>query len=231
MRWADAPGRGVGFVVRDRNAGGTSVPSPPIEDPRVPSTTGRRSRRDDLLAAAARRFVEVGLRRTTMEDIAREAGAGKATLYRHFSNKSDLIDALLVSESERLRRRLARAYEAEDGVLPGLEAAFVAGLRFLVEHPVLTRGRDEEPGMLLERVAAHRGPLVDASLDWFDDVVRQGMASGEIRRVDPRWAAEVLVRLMLSWFAFPPMAIPVHDEEQVRHFAQVLIADGLAARG
>lgn len=193
-------------------------------------TRGRRSRRDDLLAAAARRFVETGLRRTTMEDIAREAGAGKATLYRHFSNKSDLIDALLVSEGERLRRRLTRAYEQRDGVLPGVEDAFLAGLTFLVDHPVLTRGRDEEPAMLLERVAAHRGPLVEAALDWFADVIREGMETGEVRPVEPRWAAEVLVRLMLSWFAFPPMAIPVHDEAQARVFAHVLIADGLAAR-
>lgn len=193
-------------------------------------TTARQSRRDDLLAAAARRFVATGLRRTTMEDIAREAGAGKATLYRHFANKSDLIDALLVGEGERLRRRLTRAHDAHDEVLPGLEEAFLAGVRFLVEHPVLTRGRDEEPALLLERVTAHRGPLVEAALDWFAQVIQEGMDAGEIRQVEPRWAAEVLVRLMLSWFAFPPMAIPVHDPDQARVFAHALIADGLAHR-
>ena len=196
----------------------------------MPQTPVRRSRRDDLLAAAARRFVDVGLRKTTMEDIAREAGAGKATLYRHFANKSDLIDALLVSEGERLRRRLTRAYEAREGVLPGIEDAFLTGLRFLVEHPVLTRGRDEEPALLLERVTAHRGPMVEAALDWFAEVITQGIDRGEIRVVEPRWAAEVLVRLMLSWFAFPPMAIPVHDEAQARVFVHELIADGLATR-
>ncbi len=205
------------------------LPRFPDRESHVPDAPGRPSRRDDLLAAAARRFVETGLRKTTMEDIAREAGAGKATLYRHFSNKSDLIDALLVSEGERLRRRLTRAYDARDGVLPGIEDAFLTGLQFLVEHPVLTRGRDEEPAMLLERVAAHRGPLVEAALDWFAGVIAEGVATGEIRPVEPRWAAEVLVRLMLSWFAFPPMAIPVHDPEQARVFAHVLIAEGLAA--
>ncbi len=38
------------------------------------------------------------------------------------------------------------------------------------------------------------------------------------------------MRLMLSWFAFPPMAIPVHDPEQARIFAHALITDGLAPR-
>lgn len=197
----------------------------------MPDVPGRPSRRDDLLAAAARCFVETGLRRTTMEDIAREAGAGKATLYRHFSNKSDLIDALLVGEADRLRRRLTGAFRSREGVLPGIEEAFLAGLRFLVDHPVLTRGRDEDPALLLERVAAHQGPLVEASLEWFADVIAQGIASGEVRQVEPHWAAEVLVRLMLSWFAFPPMVIPVHDPARARLFTHVLIADGLAARG
>jgi AcrR family transcriptional regulator len=197
----------------------------------VPQTvTAAGSRREDLLAAAARRFVEVGLRRTTMEDVAREAGAGKATLYRHFANKSDLIDALLAREGERLRRRLTRARAAHDEVLAGIEDAFLTGLQFLVEHPVLAKGRDEEPAMLLERVTAHRGPLVETGLDWFAGAIEDGIRSGEVRPVQPRWAAEVLVRLMLSWFAFPPMAIPVHDPVQARAFVHELIVDGLAAR-
>lgn len=195
----------------------------------MPDTTARRNRREDLLVAAARRFVDVGLRRTTMEDIAREAGAGKATLYRHFANKSDLIDALLVREGDRLRRRLAQAFEAHVDVLPGIEDAFLAGVQFLVEHPVLTKGRDEEPAMLLARVTAHRGPLVESALATFADWIAEGVDRGEVRDVEPRWAAEVLVRLMLSWFAFPPMAIPVHDPAGARQFAHELIAQGLAA--
>ncbi len=137
---------------------------------------------------------------------------------------------LLVSEGERLRRYLSRAYEEREGVLAGIEDAFLAGLRFLVEHPVLARGRQEEPALLLERVTAHRGPLVDTALDWFAEVIADGVETGEIRDVRPRWAAEVLVRLMLSWFAFPEMAIPVRDEAQAREFARVLLTEGLAAR-
>ena len=194
----------------------------------MPDTPARSNRREDLLVAAARRFVDVGLRRTTMEDIAREAGAGKATLYRHFGNKSDVIDALLVREGERLRRRLSHAFEAHDEVLPGVEDAFLAGVQFFVEHPVLTKGRDEEPAMLLARVTAHRGPMVETALDTFADWIDAGVRRGEIRDVEPRWAAEVLVRLMLSWFAFPRMAIPVHDPTGARQFAHELIAQGLA---
>jgi AcrR family transcriptional regulator len=191
--------------------------------------TRRRDRREDLLAAAARRFVAVGLRKTTMEDIAREARAGKATLYRHFANKDAVIDALLEREAARFERRLRLAAGEHAGAAERIEAAFVVGVRFFVDHPVMTRGRDEEPGILLPRITAKGGPVVGRGLDLFADLIRQGVDAGELRTVDPRAAAEVIVRLILSYFSFPPMYVAVDDPDEARAFAHGLVAGGLRA--
>jgi AcrR family transcriptional regulator len=191
---------------------------------------GRRDRRDDLLAAAARRFVTVGIRRTTMEDIASEAGAGKATLYRHFANKDAVIDALLAREAERFERLLLAAAAEADTAVGELEAAFVAGVDFFVHHPVLIRGRDEEPAVLLPRITADGGPLVRRGLDLLADLVASGVERGELRDVDPRMTAEVLMRLLLSYFAFPPVHVRVDDPVEAAAFAHALVAGGLRAR-
>lgn len=196
-------------------------------------TTGsapHRGRRDDLLAAAARRFVAVGLRRTTMEDIAREAAAGKATLYRHFRNKDAVIDALLAREAERFTHILDRAAADQPDAAAEVEAAFLAGVRFFVEHPVLTRGRDEEPGLLLPRITADGGPLVRSGLERFTRLIADGVAAGDIRPVDPPAAAEVVMRLILSYFTFPPMYVRVDDPTEARAFAHALVAGGLRSR-
>jgi AcrR family transcriptional regulator len=190
----------------------------------------RRDRREDLLAAAARRFVARGIRRTTMEDIAKEAHAGKATLYRHFANKDAVIDALLEREAERFERLLERAAAGHDAAPDRIEAAFLAGVRFFVEHPVMTRGRDEEPGVLLPRITANGGPLVQRGFALFTRLVEEGVESGTLRRVDPPAAAEVIVRLTLSYFSFPPMHVRVDDPEEARAFAHALVAGGLLAR-
>jgi AcrR family transcriptional regulator len=190
----------------------------------------RRDRREDLLAAAARRFVARGIRRTTMEDIAKEAHAGKATLYRHFANKDAVIDALLEREAERFERLLERAAADHDAAPDRIEAAFLAGVRFFVEHPVMTRGRDEEPGVLLPRITANGGPLVQRGFALFTRLIEEGVASGTLRRVDPPAAAEVIVRLTLSYFSFPPMHVRVDDPEEARAFAHALVAGGLLAR-
>lgn len=189
-----------------------------------PARTGRR---EDLLAAAARRFVAVGIRKTTMEDIAREARAGKATLYRHFANKDAVVDALVEREAARYVRLLTAAADEHDRATDRIEAAFLAGVRFLVDHPVLTRGRDEEPGVLLPRITADGGPVVASGLELFTGLIRDGVDRGELREVDPRAAAEVIVRLILSYFAFPPMYVDVEDPVEGQAFAHALIAGGL----
>ena len=196
----------------------------------VPTGTGRPGRREDLLTAAARRFVAVGIRRTTMEDIAREATAGKATLYRHFSNKDAVIDALLAREAERFTRVLGRAVAGRTDAGAKVEAAFLAGVRFFLEHPVLTKGRDEEPGILLPRITANGGPVVRHGLALFTTLIEEGVASGEFRRVDPPAAAEVVMRLILSYFSFPPMHVRVDDPSEAQAFAHGLVAGALRAR-
>ena len=190
---------------------------------------GRGDRRQDLLSAAAERFVADGIRATTMEDIARDAGAGKATLYRYFANKDALIDALVERESERFARGIelaATAVEDADAVAR-LEAAFVAGVRFFVDHPLLVRDRDTEPAILLPRVTADGGPVVRRGLALFAALITAGIDSGELRRVDPNAAAEVVIRLILSYFVFPPMHVRVEDPVEASTFAHALIAGGL----
>ncbi len=190
----------------------------------------RRDRREDLLAAAAHRFVDRGIRGTTMEDIAKQAHAGKATLYRHFANKDAVIDALLEREGERFERLLERAAAEHHSAPDRIEAAFLAGVRFFVDHPVMTRGRDEEPGVLLPRITANGGPLVQRGLGLFTTLIEDGVSSGTLRRVDPPAAAEVIVRLILSYFTFPPMHVRVDDPDEARAFAHALVAGGLLAR-
>ena len=74
----------------------------------VPSDLSRRPKRADarrnserLIAAARDAFADEG-RSASLEDIARRAGVGIGTLYRHFSTRQELFEAVYVNEVEEL---------------------------------------------------------------------------------------------------------------------------------
>ncbi|WP_034261044.1 TetR/AcrR family transcriptional regulator [Actinospica robiniae] len=59
---------------------------------------------DRLLAVAAQCFAENGIQ-TSLRDVARRAGVGIGTLYRHFPTREALLEAVLDDRFDRLRRR------------------------------------------------------------------------------------------------------------------------------
>ncbi len=78
-----------------------------------PKRADARRNYEKVLAAAREAFAEGG-EATSLEDIARRAGVGIGTLYRHFPNRQALVEALYVHEVEEL----ARSAEELDGADP-----------------------------------------------------------------------------------------------------------------
>ena len=68
---------------------------------------GARNRRA-ILEAARRLFGEEGIANVRVADVAREAGVGKATVFRHFGDRSGLVVALLDNEDRELQEKILR---------------------------------------------------------------------------------------------------------------------------
>lgn len=54
--------------------------------------------KDDILREAQKLFQQFGLKKTTMEDIARSMGKGKSTLYYYYCSKEEIFDAVISKE-------------------------------------------------------------------------------------------------------------------------------------
>ena len=74
----------------------------------------RRSTRDMILDVAVRLFATTGLRRTTMETIATEAGRGRRTVYMYFGNKAEIYEAVVEREIKRITAPLRDVVSAGD---------------------------------------------------------------------------------------------------------------------
>jgi AcrR family transcriptional regulator len=73
------------------------------EGPKATRRLGREERRAQLVAAAARSFVQAGFAATSLDDVASAAGVTKAIIYRHFESKHDLYLAVLLDTRRRIR--------------------------------------------------------------------------------------------------------------------------------
>jgi AcrR family transcriptional regulator len=80
--------------------------------PRGPKRADARRNRERVLVAAREAFAEGG-ESTALEQIARRAGVGIGTLYRHFPNRQALLEALYVNELEEVCRSAARLDNAD----------------------------------------------------------------------------------------------------------------------
>jgi AcrR family transcriptional regulator len=145
-----------------------------------------------LLSAAARLFAARGSD-VTYEEIAHTAGVGRATLYRHFPSRDDLLGAILDGIQDEL--------EQLAGELPTGSRRFFPLFRACVDRqqntvPFIDFVRRSTPPATLERMRTRfeelfRVPLRDAQAA---GLVRPDIAASDIR----------LVLLMLSSFAGPP---------------------------
>ena len=88
----------------------------------------REARAQRILDAASALIMRYGYRKTTIDDIAREAGVGKGTLYLHWKSRDELFAALI------LREKVAMAEDIQQRIASDPEGA---SLRGLLKHAAL----------------------------------------------------------------------------------------------
>ncbi len=164
--------------------------------------TKKPQQEEKIVDAAARLFGGQRFHEVRMEDIAAEAGVGKGTLYRYFSDKEELYLDLLERSSKQFLDRL----EEEMGRAPGprqqLEACVAAIISFFDEQPHLFD--------LIQRAEVLRDP--NRAFPWEhirDELVQklcalfeQAKERGEFTIRDPELAAVILLGGLRSVIRF-----------------------------
>ncbi|MFD0035370.1 TetR/AcrR family transcriptional regulator [Streptomyces sp. NPDC055059] len=130
-----------------------------------------------LLEAAQRHFMQYGVG-TSLEAVAKEAGVGPGTLYRHFPTREALLAAVLQTRSEELVARQAEIAELGDA-----SAALEQWLRAMEEYFSAFSGLPE-PLMAAARAQEPDNPLTlpcDTLIATTDQYVQAAQRAGHVR--------------------------------------------------
>ena len=180
-------------------------------------------RRERILDAALDAAAASGIKNLTLDDVARRAGVGRVTVYRRFGDRQGLIEALGVREARRCLAVLDEATTPDQPVDDQVAEGFVAGLRLIREHPLISRLVEHEPEVILDALTNKRAaifPLVRAY------VAARLVASEPERKRTPaelEQIAEVFLRVTLSFALIRDSALPLGDEDAAREAARRLI--------
>jgi AcrR family transcriptional regulator len=179
-----------------------------------------------VLDAALRQAEDFGVRRFTIDDVARRCGLSRVTIYRHFPKKDALLDAILLRE---MRRFLTKA-DAVIAAQPTPEARLVEGLLFCLDflrgHRLLNRLLRTEPEFILPHLTTRAaGPIAEARA-WIGGHVRAEIAAGRLSApdADVDYFAELVIRGVISFVLTPETVIPLDDPDARRRLADLYLA-------
>ncbi|MFI7673904.1 TetR/AcrR family transcriptional regulator [Actinophytocola sp. NPDC049390] len=176
---------------------------------------------ESILDTALAEFLTYGLRRTTVDVVAKRAGVSRATLYRRFDGKDALVQAVLVRESRRFFGSIAAAVAGVSTVEDRLVEGFVVGVRYARADRLLNRLLASDPEALLPYLTTNGALVVAAARDF---LVLQGGARTPVADRTPEGVAELFVRLAISFTLMPESAIPLDSDDEVRAFARAYLA-------
>src|SRR3954470_10112111 len=184
----------------------------------APDATRADATTDRILAAALTQFEDFGIRRTTMEDVARRARVSRVTVYRRFAQKERLVEAVILGEAHRFFAELEAAVARLDSVEDRIVEAFAHTLAAAREQRLLNRLLGTEPGALLPHPTTGRGSVLGAGRAFLARQMKLAGTEVPPREVDA--VAELVARLVLSFLLTPQSVLKLEHPREARRFAR-----------
>lgn len=166
-----------------------------------------------IVEAALAEIAEYGLRRITVDDIARRAGIHRVTVYTRFSTKDEIIVAAGIAWTQRFFGAIAAKVDGLP-VSERLVEGFVLAAQTIRNEPLVTRLLTSEPDVILPFLTVDSGPVLAAVRAFFAEHLSDPSVP------DPDGASELAARISLSLFLNPQGHFPLDTPAQLRAFAQ-----------
>jgi AcrR family transcriptional regulator len=170
-----------------------------------------------ILDAALVEFERHGFRRVALDDVARRAGVSRTTIYRRFSNRDDLVGAVIERENVSLFSDIAAELKAAKPQSNIYVEAFTLSILRFRRHRVLNQMMQDEPALVLELAHRHYGAAIERMAAALQVIFPEGFAD-RIGASAVNDLADTILRYALMALLIPSVE-SLETADDIRAFA------------
>jgi AcrR family transcriptional regulator len=178
--------------------------------------------REDWLDAAESCYTRFGPAKTTVEDVAQAAGVSRATLYRRFRTRDQLLLAVIVREAGRLAAEAEVRLQGFDDVGSWIVEGMLFCLREIPRRPLLAMLFAPEEVGVASRLVLTSERLLEIGAGMLRPMFEPARQRGLLREgVEIEALIEWVLRVLLSYLTVPSHL--ARNEAELRQLLRVMI--------
>jgi AcrR family transcriptional regulator len=156
---------------------------------------------------------------STMEEIARAAGLGRATLYRHFSNRDELLLAVIEREAQLIAAKVGRKIRHIESPGEHIIEGMIQAMREMKKNKLFNNVLGAEAGSVVNRLLFASDRMVNIGLNIVLPVVQRAHETGKLKTdLEFELLVEWIMRLLSSLLSVP--STQLKTEGDIRYLLQ-----------
>ncbi len=180
------------------------------------------SRKQEIIQTAAKLFKEKGYSAVTMRDLASAMGIKAASLYNHINSKQDILKAIIISIAEEFTEGMKLIQSSEDSSIDKLKQIVELHVSISSQN-IYAMASLNNDWMHLEDQLEYYLKLRHDYEDDFRNIIKQGIASSEIKEENPETILFSILTTLRSLYLWIPKKEDLNPKQLAESLNRILI--------
>ncbi len=160
------------------------------------NSTDKEQRRMEILKVATKLFSRFGLKKTSLEDIAKSLNLVKTSIYYYFKSKAELFSAVISHESNILLKKIEEEISKYDSPKDKLKAYYITRMDYINKLVNLNKITKKAAKEILPLAEKERITFIEAEKKIVSNILKKGISENIFKINDPEFVAVAIIASM-----------------------------------